>query len=105
MTLDSAQAKAMAAQPRLNPLERDELINLLAEGKSNTELAVQFNKAPGTIANFKSRNKGEIAEVQRRRTVQFEDLWITRKQARLDHLEQLFTLVWDQIRMLRCLVL
>ena len=62
MTLDSAQARLIAAQPRITPEERDQLISLLAEGKKPAELAVQFNKAAGTIANFQTRNKGDSAE-------------------------------------------
>jgi hypothetical protein len=57
MPLDSAQAKVIAAQPRIIPEERDRLVSLLAEGKKPAELAVQFGKAVGTIYNFQTRNK------------------------------------------------
>lgn len=100
MTLDSAQAKVIAAQPRITPEERDQLISLLAEGKKPAELAVRFNKAPGTIANFQTRNKGEINEQRRKRTVQFEDLFIVRKQARLDDYQDLRNIAMAQIRSL-----
>jgi hypothetical protein len=84
MTLDSAQAKVLAAQPRITPKERDRLVSLLAEGKKPAELAIQFGKAVGTIYNFQTRNKEEITERRRKQSVQFEDLFIVRKQARLD---------------------
>jgi hypothetical protein len=89
MTLTSAQSREMNAQPRITPAERDQLISLLVEGRKPAELAVQFNKAAGTIANFQTRNKGEINEQRRKRTVQFEDLFIVRKQARLDDYQDL----------------
>jgi hypothetical protein len=76
------------------------LISLLAEGKKPAELAVQFNKAAGTIANFQTRNKGEINEQRRKRTVQFEDLFIVRKQARLDDYQDLRNIAMGQIRAL-----
>jgi hypothetical protein len=100
MTLDSAQARLIAAQPRITPEERDQLISLLAEGRKPAELAVQFNKAAGTIANFQTRNKGEINEQRRKRTVQFEDLFIVRKQARLDDYQDLRNIAMAQIRAL-----
>jgi hypothetical protein len=58
------------------------------------------NKAAGTIANFQTRNKGEINEQRRKRTVQFEDLFIVRKQARLDDYQDLRNIAMAQIRAL-----
>jgi len=84
MGLTSEQAKAMNAQPRITPEERDRLIHLLAEGKKPAELALQFGKAVGTIYNFQTRWKAEVDDLRRSRTVQFDDIAGTRKQARLD---------------------
>ena len=100
MALTSEQSREMNAQPRITPEERDQLISLLAEGRKLAELAVQFNKAAGTIANFQTRNKGEINEQRRKRTVQFEDLFIVRKQARLDDYQDLRNIAMAQIRAL-----
>jgi hypothetical protein len=84
MPLDSAHAKVIAAAPRITPEDHDRLIHLLAEGKKPPELALQFGKAVGTIYNFQTRWKAEIADLRRSRTVQFDDIAGTRKQARLD---------------------
>jgi hypothetical protein len=67
----------------ITPEDHDRLIHLLAEGKKPAELAAQFGKAVGTIYNFQTRWKAEIADLRRSRTVQFDDIAGTRKQARL----------------------
>ena len=56
--------------------------------------------APGTIANLQTRKKEQIADIRRKRMVQFEDLTIVRKQARLDDLQDLRNLAWEQLRLL-----
>jgi hypothetical protein len=84
MPLTSEQARAMNAQPKISVEDRDRLIHLLAEGKKPAELALQFGKAVGTIYNFATRWKAEIDDLRRSRTVQFDDIAGTRKQARLD---------------------
>jgi transposase-like protein len=68
MGLTSEQAKAMNAQPRITPEERDRLIHLLAEGKKPAELALQFGKAVGTIYNFQTRWKAEVDDLRPSRT-------------------------------------
>jgi hypothetical protein len=101
MPLDSAQAKVIAAQPRITPDERDRLVSLLAEGKKPAELAVQFGKAVGTIYNFQTRNKDEINQLRRMRSVEFNDVPTHRKQARLDGLWDLYRFALRQLRLLQ----
>jgi hypothetical protein len=87
MGLTSEQARYAATQPKITPVEEDQLISLLADGKRPAELAIQFGKAVGTIYNFQTRKKERIAELRRKRSVEFEDLFVVRKQARLDDLQ------------------
>jgi hypothetical protein len=64
-------------------------------------VALQFPAfTPGTIANLQTRKKEQIAELRRKRMVQFEDLTIVRKQARLDDLQDLRNIAWEQLRLL-----
>lgn len=101
MGLTSEQAKVIAARPRINPVEEQQMISLFADGKKPAEVALQFPAfAPGTIANLQTRKKEQIAELRRKRMVQFEDLTIVRKQARLDDLQDLRNIAWEQLRLL-----
>jgi hypothetical protein len=88
MGLTSEQASAMAARPRISSVQEDQMVSLFAEGQSVKEVALRFpDFAQGTIANLRTRRKEQIAELRRKRSVQFEDLFIVRKQARLDDLQ------------------
>ena len=74
---------------------------MFADGKKVAEVALLFPAfAPGTIANLQTRKKEQIADIRRKRMVQFEDLTIVRKQARLDDLQDLRNLAWEQLRLL-----
>jgi hypothetical protein len=58
MGLTSEQAKVIAARPRINPVEEQQMISLFADGKKPAEVALQFPAfAPGTIANLQTRKR------------------------------------------------
>jgi hypothetical protein len=48
-----------------------------------------ISPAGRVIANLKVKYRDEIAEISRKWTVQFEDLHMTRKQSRLDDIQEL----------------
>ena len=74
---------------------------MFADGKKVAEVALLFPAfAPGTIANLQTRKKEQNCTIRRKRMVQFEDLTIVRKQARLDDLQDLRNLAWEQLRLL-----
>jgi hypothetical protein len=84
----------------MSELELQRLLRDLAAGVPNAELCERYNKAPSTIYNLKVKYRDEIAEISRKWTVQFEDLHMTRKQSRLDDIQELRNLAWDQLRAL-----
>jgi uncharacterized protein YjiS (DUF1127 family) len=87
MGLTSEQASLIAARPRINPVEEEQMVRLFAEGRTTAEVHLQFPQfAQGTIANLKTRKKEQVKELRRMITAQFEDIPTTRKQARLDRL-------------------
>jgi DNA-binding CsgD family transcriptional regulator len=88
--LSSDQARANGAQPRMSELELQRLLHACAANdKTNAELAAEFGKAPSTVYNIKVKYRDQIEDIRRKWTVQFEDLWMTRKQARLDDIQEL----------------
>jgi hypothetical protein len=101
MGLTSEQASIIAARPRINPVEEEQMVRLFAEGRTTAEVHLQFPQfAQGTIANLKTRKKEQVNELQRMITVQFEDIPTTRKQARLDGLWNLYRFAVRQLRLL-----
>jgi hypothetical protein len=97
--LSSDQARANGAQPRMSELELQRLLHAIAANdKTNAELAAEFGKAPSTVYNIKVKYRDQIDDIRRKWTVQFEDLWMTRKQGRLDDIQELRDLAWDQLR-------
>jgi hypothetical protein len=69
MGLTSEQASAMAARPRIHPVQEDQMVSMFAEGQSVKEVALCFpDFAQATIANLKTRKKEQIAELRRKRT-------------------------------------
>jgi hypothetical protein len=98
--LSSDQARSNGAQPRMSELELQRLLRDLAAGVPNAELCERYSKAPSTIYNLKVKYRDRIDEIARKWAVQFEDLHMTRKQSRLDDIQELRDLAWDQLRAL-----
>jgi len=73
------------------------LMAIAASDRTNAELAAEFNRAPSTIYNIKVKHRDRIDALRRRLSVQFEDLAMTRKQARLDDISRLRDLAWQQL--------
>lgn len=68
---------------RISPVVRRMLLLDCAEGRlSNSELAEKYNKAYGTIAGFKNRNKEEIEKFKAETPTEVK-LWITERDNRL----------------------
>jgi len=85
MSLTSEQAKELNNRPRITPEVEDEAISMYAEGATDVEVQSRFPTwAVGTFRNLRGRNKAEIDDLRRQRTVQFSDIAGTWKQARLD---------------------
>jgi hypothetical protein len=83
----------------MSELEKQRLLRAIAAGgQTNAELAAEFNKAASTIYNLKVQYRDEIDELRRKWTVQFEDLWMARKQARLDDIQELRDIAWRHLR-------
>jgi hypothetical protein len=98
--LDGNQARINGAQPRMSELDKQRLLRDIAAGVPNAELCERYSKAPSTIYNIKVRYADEIAEIACKWTVQFEDLHMTRKQSRLDDIQELRDITWNQLRAL-----
>jgi hypothetical protein len=99
--LSSEQARFNGNQPRMSELELDSFLKDCAIGGfSKAELAKKYDKAPSTIANLKVKHRDRVEDLRRKWTVQFEDLHMTRKQSRLDDIQALRDLAWEQLRAL-----
>ena len=99
--LSSDQARINGAQPRMTELDLERLLMAIATNdRTNAELAVEFRKAPSTIYNLKVKYRDRIDDIRRKMTVDFTDLFIVRKAARLDDIQELRNLAWDQLRAL-----
>jgi len=99
--LSSDQARANAATPAMSELDLERLLMAIAANdRTNGELAAEFNRAPSTIYNIKVKHRDRIEDLRRKMSVGFEDLFMVRKQARLDDIQELRNLAWDQLRAL-----
>jgi hypothetical protein len=84
----------------MSELDLQRLLRDFAAGVPVPELCTKYEKAPSTIHNLKTKYRDEIAEISRKWAVQFEDLHMTRKQSRLDDIQELRNLGWEQLRAL-----
>jgi hypothetical protein len=76
------------------------LMAIAANDRTNAELAAEFNRAPSTIYNIKVKHRDRIDDLRRKMSVQFEDLFMTRKQARLHDIQHLRDIAWGQLQAL-----
>jgi hypothetical protein len=84
----------------MSELDLQRFLRDAAAGVPDVELREKYQKAPSTVYNLKVKYRDEIDDIRRRMSVQFEDLVMTRKQARLDDIQALRDLAWDQLRAL-----
>jgi len=84
----------------MTAVEVEQAVNLFVEGKSAAEVALVVGRSHGSMSNLKSRKKDIILDRQRKAAVQFEDMTIVRKQARVGSDQELWELSLVQLRAL-----